>query len=130
MATGRGARGVVLAVLRIAVGLAFVAIGASRLVDHAAAVEDLVRWGIPAPDVVVYILAVLEVALGAVLVLGLSTRLAAGILLVEMLATVATAGRVERGWFLVVPPLLALLSLILLARGGGRAQLLDRLDPR
>ena len=48
---------------------------------------------------------------------------------VDMLGAVATAGRVDGGPHLVVPPVLALLCLVLVARGGGRWQLLDRLDP-
>ena len=46
-----------------------------------------------------------------------------------MLGAVATAGRIDGGPHLVVPPVLALLCLVLVARGGGRWQLLDRIDP-
>ena len=71
----------------------------------------------------------LEVVCGLLILLGLATRLGALIVGVDMLGAVATAGRVDGGPHLVVPPVLALLCLVLVARGGGRWQLLDRLDP-
>jgi hypothetical protein len=51
------------------------------------------------------------------------------ILLLDMLGAVATAGRVDHGFHLIVPPVLALLCLVLTARGGGAWQLVDRVDP-
>ena len=63
------------------------------------------------------------------MLLGLATRLGALVLCVAMLGAVATAGRVDGGFHLVAPPVLALFCLVLVARGGGRWQLLDRVDP-
>jgi hypothetical protein len=63
------------------------------------------------------------------LVFGLATRLCAlGVLLVA-LVIVATAGRVDGGLPLIGGALLAVACLVLVARGGGASQLLDRVDP-
>ena len=68
--------------------------------------------------------------LGIGLVLGLASRLCALLLLVVALVIVATAGRSEGGAPLYGGALLALGCLLVVARGGGRPQLLDRVDPR
>ncbi len=123
------AREIVLAVVRVLVGGVFVATGTLRLLDHDGAVRRLDAWGVPAPEVLAWVVGGLEVGAGLVLVLGLSSRLAALLLLLVMLAGVATAGRTDGGRYLVVPPILALACLVIVARGGGAGQLLDRLDP-
>ncbi len=123
------AREFVLAAVRVLVGSVFVVSGALRLLDHEGAARRLDDWGVPAPDVLAWVVGGLEVGAGLVLVLGLSSRLAALLLLLVMLAGVATAGRTDGGRYLVVPPLLALACLVIVARGGGAGQLLDRLDP-
>ncbi len=123
------AREIVLAAVRVLVGCVFVVTGTLRLLDHAGAVRRLDAWGVPAPDVLAWVVGGLEVGAGLVLVLGLSSRLAALLLLLVMLAGVATAGRTDGGRYLVVPPILALACLVIVARGGGAGQLLDRLDP-
>ena len=71
----------------------------------------------------------LEIVCGLLILLGLATRLGALLLCLDMLGATATAGRIDGGVHLVAPPVLALLCLVLVARGGGRWQLLDRLDP-
>ena len=50
-------------------------------------------------------------------------------LLVLALAIVATAGRVEGGVPLIGGALLAFGCLVIVARGGGRGELLGRIDP-
>ena len=71
----------------------------------------------------------IEIVAGLILILGLATRFAALVLLVEMLVLAATAGRVDGGAELVTAGVLAFFCLILVARGGGGWQLLDVLDP-
>lgn len=122
-------RAVVLATVRLVAGALFAGLGALTIADHTRWSERLDRWGIPSPDTTTWIVGGLELAAGLVLLLGLSSRLAALLLLLVMLGAVATAGRVEGGVYLVAPPLLALACLVIVARGGGSWQLLDRLDP-
>lgn len=129
MASRRGASGVVLAVLRLAVAAVFLSAGLAKLLDHAEAERNFDHWGLPAPGALAWAVAGLEVTCALLLATGLATRLAALLLVADMVGAVVTAGRVDGGMHLVVPPVLALLSLILLARGGGWGQLLDRVDP-
>jgi uncharacterized membrane protein YphA (DoxX/SURF4 family) len=120
---------VVLALVRVVVGLVFVVASLEKFVSHSTAVAHFRHWGLPSPSLFVYVIGAVELLAGAALALGLATRTAALLLLADMVGAVATAGRVDGGMHVVVPPFLGLLSLILLARGGGRWQLLDRFDP-
>jgi uncharacterized membrane protein YphA (DoxX/SURF4 family) len=122
-------RRVFLALLRIAIGAVFIGTGVHKLGDRTASAADFDRWGLPAPDTAVLLVSGLEVLCGVLILLGLVTRLGALVLCVDMLGAVATAGRVDGGPHLVIPTVLALLCLVLVARGGGRWQLLDRVDP-
>jgi putative oxidoreductase len=120
---------VFLALLRFAIGLIFIATGVQKLRDRTASTADFSHWGLPAPSTAVLVISGLEVICGLLILLGLATRFGALLVCLDMLGAVATAGRIDGGVHLVVPPVLALLSLVLVARGGGRWQLLDRLDP-
>jgi putative oxidoreductase len=122
-------RRVVLALLRMAVGVGFVAAGAGKFRDHAAHVADFAHWNLPSPDTAVYVIGGLEAACGVLVLLGLATRLGAALLCIDMLGALATAGRIDGGAHLVAPAILAVGCLVLVARGGGRWQLLDRIDP-
>jgi len=122
-------RRVFLALLRIAIGLVFIGAGVHKLQDRATSNANFDHWGLPAPSTAVLVVSALEIVCGLLILLGLATRLGALLLCLDMLGAVATAGRIDGGVHLVAPPVLALLCLVLVARGGGRWQLLDRLDP-
>ena len=122
-------RRVFLALLRVAIGVVFIGTGVRKLSDRTTANVNFDHWGVPAPTTMVVVISVLEIVCGLLVLLGLATRLGALILCVDMLGAVATAGRVEVASTSVAPPVLALLCLVLVARGGGRWQLLDRVDP-
>jgi uncharacterized membrane protein YphA (DoxX/SURF4 family) len=94
--------------------------------DLAAAAPD---WGLPAPGPVLWVGGGLLVLCGLALVLGIAARLAALLALVTCLAAVATAGRVDGGLALWGPAALAVGCLLVVWRGGGGAQLLNRIDP-
>ena len=64
-----------------------------------------------------------------ILIFGILPRFAALVLLCDMIGALATAGRIDGGPHLILPPLLGVLCLILLIAGGGRWALVDRLDP-
>jgi uncharacterized membrane protein YphA (DoxX/SURF4 family) len=117
------------AILRIAVGLTFVYTGFSKFASHASQTRHFRHWGVPAPSSLVYLIGLVEIVAGVVLVLGLAPRLAALVLIVDMLAAMATAGRIDGGFHLIVPPLLIIACLIIIGSGGGRWALVDRLDP-
>jgi uncharacterized membrane protein YphA (DoxX/SURF4 family) len=119
-----------LTVVRIAVGAIFITQGAMKFARHAHEKALFAHWGLPAPGVSVSVVGVIEIVFGALLLTGLATRLAALVLLCDMLAAFATAGRVDGGQYLIAPPLIALACILLAARGGGAWQLVDRVDPR
>ena len=96
-----------------AVGLMFLAAGASKLIDHQQAVDDFTRWGLPAPAALSLAVGVWEMCAAGLLMAGLATRRVALALAAEMAVAFAMAGRVDGGVQLVVPPALAVLCLTL-----------------
>jgi uncharacterized membrane protein YphA (DoxX/SURF4 family) len=120
---------VLLTVVRIVVGAIFVTQGAMKFTRHAHEKALFAHWGLPAPGISVAVIGTIEVVFGLLLVTGLATRLAALVLLCDMLGAFATAGRVDGGEYLIGPPLIALACILLAARGGGAWQLVDRVDP-
>lgn len=118
-----------LALVRAIVGAAFLATGSGKLLHHAAEARSFAHWGVPMHDHAVYVIGVLELIGGLVVLLGLVTRLGALVLLSDMLGALATAGRIDQGFHIVAPAVLGAMCLVLAARGGGRWQLLDIVDP-
>lgn len=118
-----------LALVRVLVGAAFIAASVQTISNHAQDAIDFQRWGLPHPDQFSYVVSGVELFFGIVLVLGILPRFAALVLLCEMVGALATAGRIDGGPYLILPPLLGVLCLILVIAGGGRWALVDRLDP-
>lgn len=125
----RGLNVVVLLFVRVLVGVAAIVVGILNLRGHAAVALHAKDWGLPAPSLLTWIGLALLVLFGLMLMLGVASRLSAFVVLVVALVIVATAGRVEGGAPLIGGALLAAGCLIIVARGGGAAQLLDRIDP-
>jgi uncharacterized membrane protein YphA (DoxX/SURF4 family) len=94
-----------------ALGIVFVATGASKLIDHHQAVLDFERWGLPAPGTLTIVVAIFELCAAALLMAGFAVRRVALALAVEMIVALAVAGPVDGGGQLVVPPALAALCL-------------------
>jgi uncharacterized membrane protein YphA (DoxX/SURF4 family) len=122
--------GPLLLVVRVVSGLAAIVAGLLDVLGHAAIVQHAADWPLPAPAVTVWVGTILLIVLGLGLVLGLASRLCALLLLILALVIVATAGRVEGGLPLYGAALLAVACLLVVARGGGTPELLDRIDPR
>jgi len=118
-----------IALMRVVVGAAFIAAALQKLSDHAVSTSDFQRWGLPSPSAFSYGTSALEIVFGLILILGILPRFAALVLLCEMIVALLTAGRIDRGPYLILPGLLGFLCLILLITGGGRWALVDRLDP-
>ena len=125
----RGLNVVVLLFVRVLVGVAALVVGVLNLRGHAMVAVHAEEWGLPAPSLLTWIGVVLLVLFGLMLMLGVASRLSAFVVLVVTLVMVATAGRVDGGVPLIGGALLAVGCLIIVARGGGAAQLLDRIDP-
>jgi putative oxidoreductase len=118
-----------LALMRVAVGLAFIAAGVELLTNHAQTAVDFGRWGLPSPDTFSWAITATELVFGVILILGILPRLAALVLLAEMIGALVTAGPTDGGPYWILPSLLGVLCLILLIAGGGRWALVDRIDP-
>jgi uncharacterized membrane protein YphA (DoxX/SURF4 family) len=123
---------------RPAIGVALVRFGLAMLVivtgvfqvqRHHAAVADARVWGLPSPHITGIALPVIAIGLGAILLLGLAPRLAAWLILIEAGLVMFLAGRTDGGFYLTLPPVFILLSLIVIGAGGGRWALVDRVDP-
>jgi uncharacterized membrane protein YphA (DoxX/SURF4 family) len=96
---------------------------------HHAAVSDARVWGLPSPHLTGIALPVIALGLGAILLLGLAPRLAAWLILIEAALVMVLAGRTDGGFYLTLPPVFIVLSLIVIGAGGGRWALVDRVDP-
>ena len=126
-----GGRGlVILFFARVLTGVAAIAVAVLNARGHAAIVRHAAEWSLPAPDITVWIGTGLLLVMGLGLLLGLASRLCALILLLVALVMIATAGRVDGGVPLFGGALFAVGCLLVIARGGGSHQLLDRVDSR
>jgi len=77
--------------IRLAAGAIFVSEGVQKfLFPDALGVGRFVKIGIPAPEILAPFVGVVEVAGGALLILGLLTRFAALALFIDMLVAIAT----------------------------------------
>ena len=104
-----------LGLLRIAAGLVFLAFGIGKFTSHASELASFKSYGLPFPEVFVYAIGVLEVAGGALLVLGLHARLVALPLAGDMVGAIAVSG-VAKGEVVsltLAPALLVVLCLVM-----------------
>jgi uncharacterized membrane protein YphA (DoxX/SURF4 family) len=92
-------------------GLLFIMTGTLKFVQHPAAIASFVHWGVPAAAVTV--VGALELVCGALLVFGILTRAAAIVLGADMVAAIGTAGRIDGGVHLVLPPILLIVCIAL-----------------
>jgi len=101
---------IALPVLRTLTGLFFVGAAIVKLATFGTYVVSFNRWGLPAPAFLVGVVAALELVCGALLAGGILVRPVALLLATLMVGAVLTAGRVDGGPYLVVPPLLFVLT--------------------
>jgi len=100
--------------LRVLIGVQFVVVGlVPKFVFQDATAASFDRWGVPAADLIVYAVGLVEVVGGMALVAGWRTRLTAFVLTVDMAGALGTAGRVDGGIHLIAPPLLAALLILI-----------------
>ncbi len=125
----RGFAALLLLVVRLACGAGALVLAVRLLRGHADLAAAAPDWGLPAPGPVLWVGGGLLVLCGLALVLGIAARLAGLVALAACLVAVATAGRVDGGLALWGPAALAVGCLLVVWRGGGGAQLLNRIDP-
>ena len=116
------------AVVRVVAGVAFILFGIGKFADHMKEALDFDKYGVPLPDIAVWVSGTIEVVGGALLVIGLLTRLAAALLAVNLVVAILTAGVMQGGTFhLGVGPALLVAMLFLIWVGGGALSLDRRL---
>jgi uncharacterized membrane protein YphA (DoxX/SURF4 family) len=98
-------------ILAFALGIVFLATGSSKLIDHAAAVADFTRWGLPVPEQLTIAVGIFELCAAGLLMANVAVRRVALALALEMAAAFAIAGREDGGVQLVVPAAVAALCL-------------------
>ncbi len=117
--------------VRVVSGCFFVGVGLGKFLEHSKEVHDFRSYEVPWPEVAVPLVGIVEVVGGALLVVGLLTRLVALVLACNMVGALLTAGRVEGGSFhLVYAPALLVAMLFLVWAGAGRASIDERFDAR
>jgi putative oxidoreductase len=116
--------GIALLVARVAVGVLFVLAGFSKLRDLGDATSSFAALGIPRPELMAPFVGAVEVVGGAMLVLGLLTRLAAVPLAIVLVVALATAKAHEmtsvKGFLSIYDVPYLLLLVVFTAVGGGR----------
>jgi putative oxidoreductase len=109
-----------LLVLRLAAGGVFVAFGAGKFVNHASELASFKTYGLPAPEVLVVVIGVVELVGGVLLIAGILTRAAALALAGDMVAAIIVSGIAKgEAISLTLAPAELLAMLVLLWTGPG-----------
>ncbi|HMD02692.1 MAG TPA: DoxX family protein [Candidatus Baltobacteraceae bacterium] len=107
-----------LTALRALIGLFFIIAGMVQVIQHDALAGLYARWAIPAPGTLVFAIGATEIVCGVLFMLGALTRPVGLLLATIMIGATLTAGRIEGGAYLVLPPLLFLLLVFFAWRSG------------
>jgi putative oxidoreductase len=116
-------------VARLALGAVFIPTGLGKFVNHGAYGERFDRWGFPEPGAVAYAVGTIEIVFGLLVLLGIAPRLAGLTLAGNMVGAFFTAGLVDGGQNVWLPPIMFALTATVLMRGGGRWQLPNLVGP-
>jgi putative oxidoreductase len=81
-----------LLLLRLASGGVFVAFGLGKFVNHASELASFQTYGLPAPELFVLAIGVVEVVGGVLLIAGVYTSLAALVLAGDMVGAIIVSG--------------------------------------
>lgn len=107
-------------VLRVALAALFIPVGLGKFLNHDAYTERFERWGFGvAPGAIAILVGLVEVVGGLMLLLGILPRLAALVLLGNMVGALVTAGRVDGGQDIWLPIVL-IIALAAVVRWGSR----------
>jgi putative oxidoreductase len=113
-----------LLLLRLASGGVFVAFGLGKFVNHASELASFKTYGLPAPELFVLAIGVIEVIGGVLLIAGVYTSLAALVLAGDMVGAIIVSG-IAKGEIvsLTLAPAELAAMLILLWAGPGAYRL-------
>jgi putative oxidoreductase len=115
-----GLRARLAAAIRIAAAAVFISFGIGKFVNHASELASFQQYALPAPEVFVYAIGVLEIVGGALLAIGLLVRPAALALAGDMVGAIVVSG-VGRGEnvSLTLAPVLLIGMIFLIRTGAG-----------
>jgi putative oxidoreductase len=110
----------VLLVVRLLAGGVFVVFGVGKFVNHASELASFKAYGLPAPEVFVVMIGLVEVVCGLLLMTGVLTRPAALVLAGDMIGAIVVSG-IAKGEMisLTLAPAELLVMLVLLWTGPG-----------
>ena len=109
-----------LLLLRLASGGVFIAFGLGKFVNHASELASFKMYGLPAPEVFVVTISIVEVVGGALLIAGIYTRLAALVLAGDMVGAIVVSGLAKGELIsLTLAPAQLVAMLVLLWTGPG-----------
>ncbi len=118
-------------VVRLAAGITLVAVSLSKFTRYDSLVDSFERYGVPAPEVSVYVAGVVELVGGLLFILGLLIRPTAVIVAVQFVVALLTGGRVDTDLYHVgLGGLLLAAAVFLVWSGPGRWSLDERLALR
>jgi putative oxidoreductase len=118
-------------IVRALVGIILVAVSISKFTRHATLVESFERYGVPAPDLTVYLAGIIELLGGLALIAGLAVRAVGVVVVVHFAVALATAGPVETDLHHVALPSVLLVAVAFLVwSGAGRWSSDERLAAR
>lgn len=117
------------AVARLLLGAVFIPTGLGKFLNHDAYITRFDRWGFPEPGSVAYLVGAVEVVFGLLVLLGVVPRLAGLTLAGNMIGAFFTAGIVDGGQNLWLPPIMFVLAVTVLVGGGGKWQLPNHMGP-
>lgn len=114
----------VLLVLRLLSGGVFVAFGIGKFVNHPSELASFRSYGLPAPEVFVVVIGVIELVGGLLVMAGVLTRPAALVLAGDMIGAIVVSG-IAKGELvsLTLAPAELVAMLVLLYMGPGTAVL-------
>ncbi len=106
--------------VRLLSGGVFVAFGAGKFVNHASELASFKTYGLPAPELFVVVIGVVELVGGALLIAGMFVRPAALVLAADMAGAILVSG-IARGEIisLTLAPAQLVAMLVLLWNGPG-----------
>lgn len=111
----------VLTFLRLASGGVFVAFGAGKFLNHSSELASFRTYGLPAPEVFVVVIGVIELVGGLLLIVNRFVRPVALVLAADMVGAIVVSG-IARGELISVTlapaELIAMLALALAGRRG------------
>jgi putative oxidoreductase len=114
----------VLTLVRWSSAIVFVSFGVAKFVNHASETVSFSGYGLPAPGVFAGVIGVIELLGGLLLLAGLFTRIAAGLLAGDMLGAILVSGILHGERIsLTLAPALLICMVSLIAFGPGRLSL-------